>query len=427
MMTMRIVALLLLFAFLAVLVRGFPFLNPDQRESPSFAARTNRGISSSISSNSRLWMTSVDKKDTKEDATSLPEKTGGKEEERATTTAAAAPEEVVVGVVAPLHYKGPYPCLSLCFPRFESCLEFVMDTGANVNSLQAYLAEEYNLPRLSYSDFNLQPPVASTGMGGELVVPSSDNTPPWVLLGDCQLGGMPTPAEASVIFMRNLTASAMPQASPMDTAGLLGSPFVLSFAGVEFDWYGTDGDPPTTIFYFQTIPPEATKSMTTRVPLKTLFGLLTLNVTISGVELPALLDTGSPITVLNEKAAKQAGINVTNHAPIGEATSKKDEDEDRENAPSTKKQKRQSIADGRLRVGGVDGRTMTLQRSQSSAVHVHVGNVSLGLGPIYVGDLPGISFLETAYKLQQQESSSSSTTAAAFLPVTTKKIRVRRI
>ena len=66
-------------------------------------------------------------------------------------------------------------------------------------------------------------------------------------LGDCQLAGLPPPP---MTFVRNLSAAALPFASPVGV-GLLGLPLFWTFpAGVEFDWHGTDGDPPTIIFYF---------------------------------------------------------------------------------------------------------------------------------------------------------------------------------
>merc|ERR1711966_358509 len=106
-------------------------------------------------------------------------------------------------------------------------------------------------------------------------------------------------------FMKELTASALPVASPA-AAGLLGLAFFYCFeGGVEFDW-GNSEVPPSVTFYGSNKHLNVTGMA--RVPFESLPASMLPSVTISinGKEFPALFDTGSPITVLNAQAAKAA-------------------------------------------------------------------------------------------------------------------------
>ena len=283
----------------------------------------------------------------------------------------------IVGVVAPLKYMGPYPCLTLCFPNLATSeqrernltgvsLDFVLDTGANVNSIDARLAEDLGLQILvSSKDLNI---LGSAGVGGTFLPGDV------FLLGDCQLAGLPQ--GQNFTFMTNLTAAALPHASPVGD-GLLSLSFFLSFlAGVEFDWYGTDGDPPTVIFYYGKDLQENVKAAMTRVPLERLaVQVLSLTINVNGTDMPALLDTGAPITILSHQAAKQAGIE-TLPEPVQQPLPKR----------------RQAYGDDALMVRGVDSGDVHLSRSVSS-VPIRAGGVSLGEGPVYVGDLPGLTLM----------------------------------
>jgi predicted aspartyl protease len=288
---------------------------------------------------------------------SSPQEVGAPEPDYPTSIA-----NYLTAVVAPLNYIGPYSCLTLRFPHHSNqTFDFLLDTGANVNSLDAKLVRQLDLPMVRCLEGLpfLGTTSGSAGVkGGDLY-----------LLGDCQLDGLPFPV---FTFLRNLTAAALPYASPVGV-GLLSLALFYSFpAGVEFDWYGTDGDPPSIIFYFgkpDHAPKEVVATMK-RVPLTPLaVGVMTLNITMNGVELPALLDTGSPITVLNPQAAERVGVAL---AP--------DEDAD-----DTKK--------ASLKITGVDGGEMEL-RPSDSYVAIRAGDVSLGNGPVFVGNLPGLALME---------------------------------
>jgi len=160
--------------------------------------------------------------------------------------------------------------------------------------------------------------------------------------------------EDRFVFMGGLTASALPLASPV-AAGILGAPFLFSFkGGVEMRWgtnqMGPGAQPPSrppslvpklggkslfeeesagdaggasgeeedaaagapTIRFFGDLGgiEEVTCGLSA-VPAEQLpSGLIKVEVTINGVAVPALLDTGSPITVLNAAAADAAKLNV---------------------------------------------------------------------------------------------------------------------
>jgi len=271
--------------------------------------------------------------------------------------------------VAPLKYIGPYPFLSLRFPSHKNAtLDFLLDTGASINSIDAQITKDLNLDLvLKSSEFLLG---SGSGVGGSL------NAGDIYMLGDAHLVGMPQ----DFTFMRNLTAAAFQYASPAGS-GLLGMTFFQSFpAGVEFDWFGTDGDEPTIIFYLgKDLPQEVQANMTARVPLTPLgvAQVLSLTVNINGTDLPALLDTGSPVTVLNRQAAQMAGID-TVHVSTDDIT-----------LPPKHKP---AIGDNVLAVGGVDGHPVLLYRS-SSPVSIQLESIALGQRPVYVGDLPGLAVL----------------------------------
>jgi len=270
-----------------------------------------------------------------------------------------------VGVVAPLKYVGPYACLGLVLPEYNVTLGFLLDTGANVNSIDARVAEKLNLKLAQSSDAAMG--LIGTGGAG---LKAGD----LYSLGNVELAGIPPST-----FMRNVTAAALPFASPVGH-GLLGLNFFLSFpAGIEFDWHGTDGDAPTIIFYYGKEIHEDARDVLqnmTRVPLQQLdFGLMSLTVNVNGVDMPAIIDTGSPITVLNPQAAAQAGIETET------VQSSKDE----------------------LRVAGVDGSAMSLSRSKS-AVQVSAGDFSFGNGHVHVGDLPGLKLMAQVGGLDAADS-----------------------
>ena len=295
-------------------------------------------------------------------------------------------EEPNFNVRAPLKFIGPYPCLGVRFPylattaqqeRNESgvTLDFVLDTAANTNTINAQVAQALNLTVIGQAP----PGMGSAGpIKGDL---------PTFFLGDMQLEGL-----GEEIFMQNLTASSLPIASPA-SAGLLSLSFFQSIGeGVGFDWHGDIEAriPPSLTFYS-----DATNATQGRkcvqVTRRPLTQLPSVEVEINGHVFPALLDTGSPITVLNAQAARTAGI-----------TTALDADDQPKNPLNFLKGRfEQAQAASRrqlLTIFGSDGRRHNLLQSNES-LNVRIPTVDhdvvdFGRGHVYVGNLPGLAALQ---------------------------------
>jgi len=259
-------------------------------------------------------------------------------------------------------------------------LDFVMDTAANTNTINAQVAAELSLPNVGK---------APGGVGAGGVIEGGDT----FMLGDCELEGLP--AEDKFTFMSDLTASALPVASPA-SAGLLSLTFFNCFeGGVEFCWGKAEGNemviPPSISFYgpenSDTNPAEGMS----RVPIKSIPVTLlpSITVRVNGVEMPALLDTGSPITVMNTQAASEAGVEAFNldqpsksNNPFVTFTN---------NLKVTK-----AISDGNIMQLAGANAVINLLKSNSK-VDVSIigddGPISFGAGNIFVGDLPGLAAL----------------------------------
>ena len=261
----------------------------------------------------------------------------------------------VIGVVAPLRFVGPYACLGLTFPNIRRNpgveINFVLDTAANVNTISSEIADELDLPILvKGDDLSL---LGSAGAGGTFKAGDI------VVLGDSRLSGMPE-NQRNNTFMTNMTAAAMSLGIANSVGGgMLGSQFFHCFqGGVEFDWYGTDGDPPTLIFYHSL--PDFAKENASCVSIKTdeFFGLPTVSVKINGKELRAIIDTGSPITIVSPSVASDIGI---------------------------------SKEDKMVNIKGVDdGAVMGISKSLDK-VSLSIGDVKINLPTIFIGELPGLT------------------------------------
>lgn len=135
----------------------------------------------------------------------------------------------------------------------------------------------------------------------------------------------------------------------------------------------------------------------TRVPIDPIpvTQLPSVMLNINGLKVPALLDTGSPITVLNSQAAKQAGIETIRFPSEGDKKS---------NNPFARFANRFKNAEAAakaasngdlLTVAGSDGQPTNLLKSIST-VGLSIScddseNVSFGSGHIYIGDIPGLA------------------------------------
>ena len=136
------------------------------------------------------------------------------EHRRAQAITAQASEELMA-IRAPLRMAGPYPVISLRFPSIATpeqfkeqqkltgetgvALDFVIDTAANVNTINAKLAADLGLKAVGYEG----PGVSAAGaLGGGSTF----------MLGECQLNDLPK--EGRFPLMSGLVASALPVASP---------------------------------------------------------------------------------------------------------------------------------------------------------------------------------------------------------------------
>jgi hypothetical protein len=262
----------------------------------------------------------------------------------------------VIGVVAPLTYVGPYACLGLNFPNIERKpgfeINFVLDTAANVNTISSEIASELDLPVLiKGEDLSI---LGSAGAGGSFQAGDI------VLLGDSRLSGMPE-SQQNNTFMTNMTAAAMNLGIANSVGGgMLGISFFDCFkGGVEFDWYGTDGDPPTLQFYYDSLPENA-KENASCIALDTedFFGVPTVSVEINGKALRAIIDTGAPITIISPAVADELGI---------------------------------SKKDGTVKIKGIDdGDAMGVSKSLDE-VTLSIGDVNIKLDTIFIGELPGLA------------------------------------
>jgi hypothetical protein len=364
---------------------------------------------------------------------------------------------------SPLRFLGPYPAMPLRFPDLATpsqrgrgasgvCLDWVLDTAANVNTINAAVARELDLERVGAAP-------GGVGAGGGM---AGGDT---FLLGDCELDVVVSTAGRPVddddddddddggggggggggeeedddddgeggggrfVFMKGLTASALPVASPA-AAGLLGLAFFYCFeGGVEFRWGSgkdstggggvvsssddddddVDDGTPSVTFYGSDDRPDLDGLI--RVPFESLPVSMLPSVTIrvNGREIPALFDTGSPITVLNRVAAEEAGIDTVVTLDDLDPSPGKSGGGGRWNPFSklaSSMQSAQEVAKATARgdvltIAGTGGRPVRLVRAKSP-VNVDVGGASSGgttrcpLSPsarVYVGDLPGLAAL----------------------------------
>jgi len=350
-------------------------------------------------------------------------------------------------VQAPMRFIGPYPTLALKFPNLATesqrsrnqtgiSLDFVLDTAANINTLQGQVAKELKLELLE--DSPALPGVSSSGpmAGGETYVLGNSELEQAKVLGL----GDDAKANEPFEFMQNLTAAVLPAANP-GSAGLLGLAFFYCFeGGVEFQWGSPpamqqqqqtqgsnepqlvdgmivqsevgDASAPSITFYGSEDDSRLQSSLSelTRVPIDPipLTQLPSVQLRVNGVEMTALLDTGSPVTVLNQKAAEAAGIRTTRERLEASLEEKKNKggfnpfasvvDKFKEAQATAEAASRGDI----LMIGGIDGKPTNLYQSTGetgtsiSLVGSSGEDVSLGStesNKVFVGDIPGLAAL----------------------------------
>ena len=296
---------------------------------------------------------------------------------------------------SPLRMLGPYPVLSLRFEDMETpeqfkeqqkqtgetgvALDFVVDTAANVNTINAKLAADLGLAAVGFDE-------GGVSAAGELAGGTT------YMLGTAQLNDLPKAAR--VDFLSNVTASALPVASPSG-AGLLGVGFLFAFpGGVEFCWGDAaaagSGEAaatpvlPSLTMYGDMAGTEGLTDSLSEVPARQLeSGLVCVTMRVNGVEIPSLLDTGSPITVLNAAAAEAAGIEMPKPEDTGMNPFAK---------AKAAVEAAAAIASGEVAmIGGANGPVML--RKIPEKAPIALGDAEIGAGRPYVGEIPGLAAL----------------------------------
>mmetsp|Transcript_30101 Transcript_30101/g.71624 ORF Transcript_30101/g.71624 Transcript_30101/m.71624 type:complete len:353 (+) Transcript_30101:94-1152(+) len=309
---------------------------------------------------------------------------------------------------SPLRFLGPYPTVPLKFPRLSTpsqrekdlsgiSLDFVLDTAANVNTLNAQVAKELNLEAVGEVP-------GGYGAAGEIAGAET------YMLGDCSLdlsvlGEKKCDDEdeqEDEIFMQGLTASALPVASPA-AAGLLGLAFFYCFeGGVEMVWQPNEESPTPSITFHGSIAHLNTSGLSCIQYESLPVSLLpSVTICINGVEIPALFDTGSPITCINKQAAEAAGIEPavsldefddedgganSNWNPFAKITA---------NVKAAQKVAQAASQGQLLTLAGGDGPVQLIRSKSSEKIDIRTkdGVTDLAESQLFIGDIPGLQAL----------------------------------
>lgn len=329
-------------------------------------------------------------------------------------------------IQSPLRFLGPYPTIPLRFPRLATAsqrarnvtgisLDFVLDTAANTNTINQQVAIELELEQIGEAP-------GGVGAGGGIQGGAT------YMLGDCELDlsvAKPNTREEAEsgadasnedgnenLFMTGLTASALPVASPA-AAGLLSLAFFCCFeGGVEFSWgSGADQVPPSVTFYGSSKHLDVNGMKCVSFENLPISMLPSVKLCINGFEMPALFDTGSPITVLNAKAAEAAGISLAVSLESQDKTKSSSWNPFSKMADNIKSASALAEATSKgevLTIAGTDGAPVLLIKSKSP-VNIMIQTTKnptissskddqnqfadLADSFLYVGDLPGLAAL----------------------------------
>ena len=323
-------------------------------------------------------------------------------EEEANTT---SDDDENVVVRSPLRMLGPYPTIPLRFPNLVTSsqrernitgvsLDWVLDTAANTNTINAEVAKELLLEKVGEAP-------GGVGSGGAI------NGGDTFLLGDCELDIKINDAkpldddnvvaeEEPFTFMKELTASVLPVASPA-AAGLLGLAFFYCFeGGVEFNFGLNKQQTPSVLFYGS--DKHLDVDDLTLVPFESLPESMLPSVTliINGKEIPALFDTGSPITVINQAAAIEAGIDTIIPSDVVNPDNKEGNffSKIAPNFKSANEIAKATQSGDVLTIQGTDGKpTRLVKTKEQQDIHVKASSSSgklLTSQKIFVGDIPGL-------------------------------------
>eukprot|EP00747_Dinoflagellata_sp_TGD_P092594 gnl/TRDRNA2_/TRDRNA2_165466_c0_seq1.p1 gnl/TRDRNA2_/TRDRNA2_165466_c0~~gnl/TRDRNA2_/TRDRNA2_165466_c0_seq1.p1 ORF type:complete len:387 (-),score=43.89 gnl/TRDRNA2_/TRDRNA2_165466_c0_seq1:7-1047(-) len=275
-----------------------------------------------------------------------------------------------------------FPAVTLTLPEIRTdvpgengdedvMLRFVLDTGANYNTIDLRVASELDLMRVGALD---------PGLGAAGPVGGGDT----FLLGDCLVGDLRGDNRSTL--MPGLTASAIPLAY-QPTEGVLSWTFLTSLrGGFEFRWTPVNDEPASLTVFAEVHGTDKVIQGLSAIAVTELpdSGLPCVMLVVNGVEIPALLDTGSPITVLNPAAATAAEIQVESawEAPTASSNPLA--------ALSTRLQAVKSLIRGDVLVmPSSNGLPLLLERARASNVTLGAVQFESGSCKLHVGELPG--------------------------------------
>lgn len=351
-------------------------------------------------------------------------------------------------VRAPIKYIGSYPCLGLRFPLLTTSnqrksqknitglsLDFMIDTAANLNVIQPAIVSELQLPPVTSQ---VLPGFTSSGRI-DATNPAMEGISNTFILGDSQLEyyvnindtvvATPTAQSQSDLdhtFMTQLTASVIPNVA-CPTAGILSLAFLQVFGGgVDFSWGTAPSINQPQAQIGSSIPSVSflgdksldnivlkgrQKVSLSRIPVTQ---LLSIPIKINGVTVMALLDTGSPITVLHPDIAKLLNVNTV--LPV--TTS--DQKSNPLSSISSRMQEAQASSRGDLlAIMGSDGKKVNLIKSKEpihitmpSSSAANTKDIDFGATSIFVGEFPGLTMM-----MQQQRYDVKASTDATSVGV----------
>jgi len=264
-------------------------------------------------------------------------------------------------------------------------LDFCLDTACTTNFI---------LPQVAYG-LDMQVVGSSpAGVGATGPVGGGEE----MLLGAATLGSGGDGGDG-VIALSGLSAAVVAVPAP-GTAGIMGRSFLNCFGAVAFEWTGgADGETragASVSFYQEYDWTDESSGRKTAELLELPCGLLAVEVTLNGVRMPALLDTGAPQTIINRAAAAAAGIIVGGGDGGGGGGG--DETKTPKNPLAGfmdvfNKGKERALQDKGVMVMGAGGKPERLDRVDGSAVTLEVtviggqGAVPVRCASVLVGEL----------------------------------------
>lgn len=292
-----------------------------------------------------------------------------------------------------MKFIGPYPAISLRFPSLSTssqrkrnitgiALDFILDTAANTNTINIEVARELNLTIVGDA-------LPGYGAAGSI---SGGQT---YMLGNCTIDRV-----NADVFMTNLTASALPVASP-GAAGLLSVAFLNCFHAVKFEWGGgIDGKSPMVTFYGDKDDANEESKKMNRVTINVLDGILLPSVTIliNQVPVTALIDTCSPVTVVNAATANAAGLTTFRDSiSINNAAGSKGFNPFKQflGKQQAVKAMNDAVSSGKILIVASPGaKQIELAKTKMKpTIKMGSGDVLIS-SDVYVGDLPGLAALD---------------------------------